>query len=61
MLKRTNTITPNIHTQTDRGNRHPAHTKEVAKALWLVAGGLLADHCDPAILAAESQDISAQR
>lgn len=27
-----------IHKQ-DRGNRHPAHLNEVAKALWLVAGG----------------------
>ncbi len=41
MQKCANTITTNIHTQTDRGNRHPAHIKEVAKAWWLVAGGCL--------------------
>lgn len=41
MQKRANTITPNIHPQTDRGNRHPAHVTEVAKAWWLVAGGCL--------------------
>lgn len=41
MQKHANTTAPNIHTQTDRGNRHPAHIKEVAKALWLVAGGCL--------------------
>lgn len=41
MQKHANTITPNAHTQTDRGNRHSAHIKEVAKALWLIAGGCL--------------------
>ena len=30
-----------IHKQTHRGNRHPAHIKEVAKAWWLEAGGCL--------------------
>lgn len=43
MQKHANTIIPNTHTQTGqgRGNRHPAHIKEVAKALWLVAGGCM--------------------
>lgn len=41
MQKHANTIIPNTRTQTDRGNRHPAHIKEVAKALWLVAGGCM--------------------